>query len=108
MGRQAQEEREMIEYKGHFDRETMMEQWDTWARYFRDGEKGSWPRDAFEALLDYFEERLASRTDLDLPLAGRTQANMWKAMFWEMRAEVVKANKGNRRLNKKLARRCIE
>lgn len=50
----------VIEYKGFFDRETMMCQWDSWAAYLKNGGGGSWPRDAFEALLDYFEERLES------------------------------------------------
>jgi len=41
-------------------------------------------------------------TDLDIPLAYRTQANLWKAKYWEMRQEVVKANKGIKRLKNKL------
>ncbi len=43
------------------------------------------------------------KTDLDLPPAYRTRANFWKAKFFEMREEVVKANKGIRRLRRKLA-----
>ena len=42
------------------------------------------------------------KTDLDLPEAYRTQANLWKAKYFEMRAEVVKANKGIKRLRRKL------
>ena len=42
------------------------------------------------------------KTDLDLPAAYRTQANLWKAKYFEMRAEVVKANKGIKRLRRKL------
>ena len=49
-----------IEYKGFFDRDTIMKQWDSWRVYIAEDGKGSWPRDAFEALLDYFEERLQS------------------------------------------------
>jgi len=45
---------------------------------------------------------LKPKTDLDLPVAYRTQANLWKAKFFEMREEVVKANKGIRRLKYKL------
>ena len=41
-------------------------------------------------------------TDLDLPLVCRTQANMWKMKFYEMREEVVKANKGIKRLRRKV------
>ena len=55
-----------IEYKGHFDRETMMKQWDSWRSYIAEGGGGSWPRDAFEALLDYFEERLSPNKPVDL------------------------------------------
>ena len=44
------------------------------------------------------------KTDLDLPLAYRTQANLWKAKYFEAYAELVKANKGIRRLRKKLDR----
>ena len=40
------------------------------------------------------------KTDLDLPPAYRTQANYWKMKFLEMREEVVKCNKGIRRLKK--------
>ncbi len=50
-----------IEYKGFFDYDTMMKQWDSWRKYIAEGGGGTWPRDAFEALLDYFEERLASQ-----------------------------------------------
>ena len=42
------------------------------------------------------------KTDLDLPPAYRTQANLWKASFFEMREAVVQANKGIRRLRRKL------
>ena len=40
------------------DREVIMKQWDEWREYIANGGKGSWPRDAFEALLDSFEEQL--------------------------------------------------
>jgi len=42
-------------------------------------------------------------TDLDIPLAYRTQANFWKAKYFEAYKELVKANKGIRRLKRKLA-----
>ena len=45
------------------------------------------------------------KTDLDLPLACRTQANLWKAKYYEMRQEVVNCNKGLRRLRKRLEMR---
>jgi len=42
--------------------------------------------------------------DINLPPANRTQANLWKSMYFEMQAEVVKANKGIKRLRKRLNR----
>ena len=48
---------------------------------------------------------LPPKTDLDLAPAYRTQANLWRAKYYEMYIEVVKANKGIRRLKKKLERR---
>ena len=41
-------------------------------------------------------------TDLDLPPSRRTQANLWQAKYFEMYKEVLKANKGIRRLRRKL------
>jgi len=61
----------MIEYKGFFDQETMMKQWDSWRKYIAEGGGGSWPRDAFEALLDYFEERLTSQSGVEADAESR-------------------------------------
>ena len=36
-------------------REGIMKQWDSWRSYIAKGGGGSWPRDAFEALLDYYD-----------------------------------------------------
>jgi len=36
--------------------EEWMRYWDGWRRYIAEGGKGSWPRDAFESLLEYIEE----------------------------------------------------
>lgn len=44
------------------------------------------------------------QTDLDLPPSKRTQANLWQAKYFEMYKEVVKANKGIRRLKRRLNR----
>lgn len=44
----------MQKYK--IDREQIMKQWDSWRKYIAEGGEGSWPRDAFESLLNYFEE----------------------------------------------------
>jgi len=41
-------------------------------------------------------------TDLDLPIAYRTQANLWEKRYFEMYKELVNANKGIRRLKRKL------
>lgn len=37
-------------------REGIMLEWDKWRKYIANGGKGSCPRDAFESLLDYFDE----------------------------------------------------
>lgn len=39
-------------------REEIMEMWDSWRSYIAKGGGGSWPRDAFESILDYFDELL--------------------------------------------------
>ena len=41
-------------------------------------------------------------TDLDLPPAKRTEANMWQKKFHEASKELRNANKGIRRINKRL------
>ena len=33
-----------------------MQQWDGWRKYIKDGGGASWPRDAFESLLDCADE----------------------------------------------------
>ena len=38
------------------DRKSIMKQWDAWRKYIANGGKGSWPRDAFESLLDAVDE----------------------------------------------------
>jgi len=40
------------------DRESIMREWDKWRSYIARGGRGSWPRDAFESLLDHFDEQL--------------------------------------------------
>lgn len=40
-------------------REEALQQWDSWVKYYKDGGRGSWPRDAFEALLDAQAENLS-------------------------------------------------
>lgn len=55
----------------NFDtREGIMKAWDSWVKYYKAGGGASWPRDAFESLLDYFEEQIrqlsAKSTDQDI------------------------------------------
>lgn len=35
-----------------------MRQWDSWRKYIAEGGEGSWPRDAFEILLDGYDEEI--------------------------------------------------
>lgn len=41
-------------------------------------------------------------TDLDLPLKYRTEANLWRMKYLEAYRELVQANKGLRRLKRKI------
>lgn len=36
----------------------IMQQWGSWIAYWAECGRGSWPRDAFEAIIDYYEEKL--------------------------------------------------
>ena len=38
------------------NRDKIMAQWDSWVKYYKAGGASSWPRDAFESLLDEFEQ----------------------------------------------------
>lgn len=44
------------EVRKQFDREEWMKRWDSWVRYYKSNGGASWPRDAFESLLDLIEE----------------------------------------------------
>jgi hypothetical protein len=44
------------------NRENIMQHWDSWRKYIAEGGKASWPRDAFESLLDHFEEQIPSNS----------------------------------------------
>lgn len=37
--------------------EEIMQQWDEWRHYIANGGGGSWPRDAFEAILQYLQDQ---------------------------------------------------
>jgi len=44
----------------NFDtRERIMKEWDRWVKYYKAGGGASWPRDAFESLLDHFDEQIS-------------------------------------------------
>ncbi len=47
------------------DRESIMKQWDSWRKYIANGGKSSWPRDAFESVLDYYEEQIEAGQQKD-------------------------------------------
>lgn len=38
-------------------REGIMKEWDKWVDYYWNRGGGTWPRDAFESLLDWYEEK---------------------------------------------------
>lgn len=59
--------------------ERIMCNWDTWRKYIKDGGGGSWPRDAFESLLDAFGQEGSEAADA---LAAKDTA------ISEMRAEL--------------------
>ena len=41
------------------EREQWMKRWDSWVKYYCDGGRASWPRDAFESLLDWIDDQTA-------------------------------------------------
>jgi hypothetical protein len=43
----------------NFNREEVMRHWDSWRKYIAEGGGASWPRDAFEHLLDFYDEQQA-------------------------------------------------
>ena len=45
----------------NFYTEDLMKRWDSWVRYYRGDGGGSWPRDAFESLIDWIPEEIADR-----------------------------------------------
>ena len=49
-------------------REEIMEKWDSWVTYHKLGGGGSWPTDAFESLLDYFDEKIQNQCHCLNPL----------------------------------------
>ena len=38
------------------NRESIMQRWDVWREYIANGGGGSWPRDEFEIILDYYDD----------------------------------------------------
>ena len=39
-------------------RADILKEWDKWRKYIAEGGKASWPRDAFESLLDDYDEKI--------------------------------------------------
>ena len=55
--------------------------------------------------MGYAEDKMDRQlTDSDIPWAFRTQANFWRSRYFESYKELVKANKGLRRLRRKIDR----
>ena len=46
--------------EGRPNYEKIMEQWDEWRKYISEGGTASWPRDAFENLIGWYEEHIAT------------------------------------------------
>lgn len=66
---------------------------------------GTWEGEPIEAEGSTpLQSEVMAKTDLDLAPIARTHANYWKMKFFEMAEEVRKANKGIRRLKKKLSK----
>ena len=62
------------------NREKIMQQWDSWRRYIAAGGKGSWPRDAFESLLDEYDEEIALRNKL-IENRKLTEQTKWRRLL---------------------------
>jgi len=43
--------------------EKIMQRWDEWRKYISNGGKASWPRDEFENLIAWYEERIKELED---------------------------------------------
>ena len=43
------------------EREQIMEQWDYWRAEIAEGNRSTAPRDWFESILDYYEEKLENK-----------------------------------------------
>jgi len=48
-----------------------MKQWGRWGQYYKEGGGGSWPRDAFESVIDYYEEKIVELTEEIKRLKGK-------------------------------------
>ena len=56
------------------------------------------------AVLEHKKVEIFDLTDLDLPPIRRTEANFWRARYFEAMVELAKLNKGIRRLKAKVKR----
>jgi hypothetical protein len=71
------------------DREQIMREWDTWRAYIARGGGGSWPRDAFEGLIDGFAATIEGLTkERDEAIKLR---NEWHKNWQDAESELAKA-----------------
>lgn len=61
-----------------------MTAWDTWRSAIADGEKGSWPRDAYESHLDSYAEQLTEAADLITALRAEVERLKGEALFTDI------------------------
>ena len=57
-----------------------MKQWDSWRRYIAAGGKDSWPRDAFESLLDEYDEEIELKNKL-IENRKLTEQTKWRRLL---------------------------
>ncbi len=56
------------------DRNDVMRQWDRWRHYIATGGGGSWPRDAFESVLDEYDDEVEQLRTVPEDIAENTAA----------------------------------
>ena len=66
------------------DREAIMQDWDKWRAYIAGGGGGSYPRDAFESLLDEYDEKIER-------LAAEVERLTIDRDFWKGNAKLAEA-----------------
>jgi len=69
------------------NREGVMREWDKWRAYIAGGGGGSWPRDAFESLLDYYDEQIEDLRNFKVAWADAAEISMRALKNAEKRRE---------------------